>query len=91
MPRRADTVGCLPPQPARGNPPCGIRHGLSTHVALLRPLPPQLHSQVFRLHFLARPAATFGDLDAELRRLWLECCGHCAQFALLRDLQPNII
>lgn len=55
------------------------------------PTPLPSRSQVFRLHFLARPTATFADLDAELRRLWLECCGHSTQFALLRDPQPNIM
>jgi hypothetical protein len=32
------------------------------------------------LHVAAPAEATFGDLDRELRDIWLECCGHMSAF-----------
>jgi len=32
------------------------------------------------LHLQASADATFRDLDGLLRRIWLECCGHCSAF-----------
>ena len=34
------------------------------------------------LYVAASPAATLGDLDDLLRRVWLECCGHLSQFII---------
>ena len=36
----------------------------------------------FWLHLEARGAATLEDLDAYLRAVWLECCGHMSQFSV---------
>lgn len=47
--------------------------------------------QVFRLVFAAKPTATFDDLDAQLRLIWMECCGHLSEFTVLKEPQPTII
>ena len=33
------------------------------------------------LHLQASAKSTFGDLDAVLRAIWLECCGHMSAFS----------
>lgn len=37
------------------------------------------------MHLLVRRDATLADLDAFLRRAWLECCGHLSQFTIERQ------
>ena len=37
------------------------------------------------LHLEAPADATLADLDAFLRGIWLECCGHLSAFAIGRD------
>lgn len=42
------------------------------------------------LHVEVPAAATLGDLDAFLRRTWLECCGHLSMFVIgKRRFQPS--
>ncbi len=38
------------------------------------------HQPAYWLHLEVPATATLGDLDAFLRRIWLECCGHLSAF-----------
>jgi len=38
------------------------------------------HNPLWWLHLSVDPAATLRDVDALLRRTWLECCGHLSTF-----------
>ena len=40
------------------------------------------HGPAFWLHLEMDAEATFGELDAFLRRIWLECCGHLSEFTI---------
>ena len=40
------------------------------------------YSGYFWLHLEMRGGATLKDLDAYLRAIWLECCGHLSQFTI---------
>lgn len=59
---------------------------LATHLAGMEPNPQAvaLHIQVasgpYFLELLLPDAWTFADLDAILRDIWLECCGHASNF-----------
>ena len=50
---------------------------------------PQIHLQVqdawggdYWLHLEMRGSAPLGELDAYLRAIWLECCGHMSRFSV---------
>lgn len=38
------------------------------------------YAPVYWLHLRASADATFHDPDGVLRRIWMECCGHCSAF-----------
>ena len=47
------------------------------HLSVVDP-----HDADYRLDLLARPRTTLADLDAFLREIWLECCGHLSTFRI---------
>ncbi len=48
-----------------------------SHLSVVDP-----HDANYRLDLLARPRTTLEDLDAWLREIWLECCGHLSIFRM---------
>jgi len=66
-------TACLAKQAAAADTP-------STGVKLFHLLVQGTYLSHYWLHLEMPDTATFGDLDAFLRRTWLECCGHLSAF-----------
>jgi hypothetical protein len=75
---------------ARHLPTCAKRQELATEAEqTTRQRETLYHLQIqdaysgyFWLHLEMRGGATLKDLDAYLRAIWLECCGHLSQFTI---------
>lgn len=65
-------------------PPSGKAAGPSVHIVV----EPKYASDYW-LHLEAEPDLTLGDLDAFLRDIWLECCGHMSAFEKPRSRQAT--
>ncbi|MFW6288461.1 MAG: DUF1186 domain-containing protein [Spirochaetota bacterium] len=62
---------------------CKARSGLEGQTAMFSRLSVvDPHDADYRLDLLARPRTTLSDLDAFLREIWLECCGHMSMFRI---------
>ena len=75
---------------ARHLPTCAVRQEVATEAEkTTRQRETLYHLQIqdaysgyFWLHLEMRGGATLKDLDAYLRAIWLECCGHLSQFKI---------
>jgi hypothetical protein len=77
MTRHLQACGLPDPKPQVATEPAGLPSSLSFHVFV-----EARYDKTYWLHLAVPVEAALSRLDAFLRRIWLECCGHLSAFTI---------